>query len=50
MLVITDGISTEQNILFFPHFYYHLPIEYLRKITDGSVPSVIFALYVGANF
>ena len=44
---ITDGLNSVGNYrrnidgtkhIIFPHFCYHLPTEYLRKITDGSVP------------
>ena len=47
LLPFTDRIPTE-NYRQVP-FTDSLPTEYLWKITDGSVPYVIFALYVGAN-
>ena len=34
LLPFTDRIPTKN----YPSFRYHLPTEYLRKITDGSVP------------
>ena len=50
MLVITDGISTEQNILFFTYFSYHLPTKYLRKCSVGNFRAICRCQLLGTIY